>query len=492
MRKPDGHGVINPAFVQISQDNINDTEGYVNVQLTEQCLAVAGRGYADLVEYDAHGSVLSSIPFILNIMSSPNLGDNITSNDEFQQLSQLMADTQALLQNAPSIDPVTKHWYQYSEELETKIDTGIVAEGYAPRVNSSGIWETFDGTAWSTTDVKAIGLDGASVYFVEFLTGEPDSEVQQKLVSIVPSGTSYYIDPECTIQQSVTTKIIRVYIDDNEYSIKLNDTIYYVQESDVIPSTEQIAYYSITIPEGIQGIQGPRGERGAAGAGGVTWVDDIEASTQRRIDDDIQGFVLLGSLTGCAWDSTEYKCSWTSAFDGDFSYETLSQYINIAVSDTSAFSTELDKYYVNSWDRGVELANPSYFTLFEDEAAQFELPSEEPIYLFGEKGIESGNVKLWAVSYQTQESFTTRDDFGYTVTSTITDDMRATARTNINAMKAVAGNNNGDVLTYDADSSQWVSAQPVSPQSILSRLTYEDLNQVVQNYSYDLVQGGGE
>jgi len=39
------------------------------------------------------------------------------------------------------------------------------------------MWETFNGTAWSTTDVKAIGLDGASVYFVEFLTGEPDTEV---------------------------------------------------------------------------------------------------------------------------------------------------------------------------------------------------------------------------------------------------------------------------------------------------------------------------
>lgn len=86
MRKPDGHGIVNPASVrleQISNENVNSEEGYVIVQLTGQTLAAAGRGYADLVEYDGNGSILSSIPFIINIMSSPNLGENITSNDEF-------------------------------------------------------------------------------------------------------------------------------------------------------------------------------------------------------------------------------------------------------------------------------------------------------------------------------------------------------------------------------------------------------------------------
>jgi len=54
--------------------------------------------------------------------------------------------------------------------------------------------------------------------------------------------------------------------------------------------------------------------------------------------------------------------------------------------------------------------------------------------------------------------------------------MRSTARNNIDAMKAVAGNIDGDVLTYDADSSQWVALQPTSPQTLLNRLTYVDLN----------------
>jgi len=69
----------------------------------------------------------------------------------------------------------------------------------------------------------------------------------------------------------------------------------------------------------------------------------------------------------------------------------------------------LDVYYVDTWDNS---AAPSYFTLFEDET--FALPSTS-VYLFGERGIESGNVKTYAVSYASQSTFTTRDEYGYPI-----------------------------------------------------------------------------
>lgn len=490
MRKPDGHGIVNPAFVQVDNENINNSEGYVIVQLTEQCLAVAGRGYADLVEYDSGGSVLSSIPFILNIMSSPSLGSNITSNDEFQQLSQLMADTEALLQNAPMIDPDTKEWKRYSTDQQTFISTGVIAEGHAPRINQdTDTWEICtDGTNWEDTGIVAEGQDGDSFYLVDVLTGEPDSLVKQELVSIVLSGTSYYNDVAYEQQAGTTEKITAVYTENNNYYIIINDNHYYVKSEDVVNSTDQESYYSLTIPKGIQGIQGPRGERGAAGAGGVTWVDDIEANTQRRIDEDFPGFQLLGTINNCVWDPSKNKYTWSSFSGDDFDYETVSQYINIIISDTDTLPSEPVKYYINAWDNSE--GGPYYFTLFEDEVTQTHPVSKNIAYLFGERGVESGNVQIQAVSYKEQTAFITRNEYGYAVQQPITDAMRLAARNNIGAMKAVSGNNNGDVLTYDAATSQWISAQPIQPQTLLNRLTYNDLNQVIQNYSYTSVNGG--
>lgn len=489
MRKPDGHGIVNPAFVQIDNENINNSEGYVIVQLTEQCLAVAGRGYADLVEYDSDGSVLSSIPFILNIMSSPSLGDNITSNDEFQQLSQLMADTEALLQNAPMIDPDSKEWKRYSTDQQTFIPTGVIAEGHAPKIGTNGTWEICtDGTNWEDTNVVAEGQDGDSFYLVDVLTGEPGTSVEHELISIVPSGTRYYNDVAHEQQAGTTDKTTAVYTENNNYYIIINDTNYYVKSTDVINSTEQNAYYSLTIPQGLQGIQGPRGERGAAGAGGVSWIDDVEASSQRRLDSD--SVQLIGHINGGQWDGDNKKYSWNSWSDdnSNTSYEDVSKYITVSVSDTSSYSSALEKYCVSTWDNSE--TGPLFFTVVADTSSIPAPTTGTDIYLFGWQGIESGNVKLWAVSYASQSQFTERDEYGEAITIEITDEMRQNARNNINAMPAIPGIADGDVLTYSATTSQWISAQPVEPQALLNRLTYTDLNQVIQNYSFTSSSGG--
>lgn len=82
------------------QNNINFAESTVNVQLTEQVLAVPGRGYADIIEYDGIGNVLSSVSFIVNIMASPDVAGNATSTDEFQKLADVVADADNIIGEA--------------------------------------------------------------------------------------------------------------------------------------------------------------------------------------------------------------------------------------------------------------------------------------------------------------------------------------------------------------------------------------------------------
>lgn len=79
LRKPDMHVVFNDC-------TIND-DGTVSVTLSQQCLAIAGRAYADLVEFNSSGQMLSTTSFIINIQASPNvMGSDAVSSDEFLYL----------------------------------------------------------------------------------------------------------------------------------------------------------------------------------------------------------------------------------------------------------------------------------------------------------------------------------------------------------------------------------------------------------------------
>lgn len=85
--KPDKHtGEI--------QGEVN-SNGTVSITLTKQCLAVAGRVYADLVEFDGvntTGKVISTASFIINVQASPNSMSNpdTFSSDEFLALKQFV------------------------------------------------------------------------------------------------------------------------------------------------------------------------------------------------------------------------------------------------------------------------------------------------------------------------------------------------------------------------------------------------------------------
>lgn len=82
-RKPDGHVALNDATINY--------DGTVTVTFTYQCLVVSGRGYADLVEFNSSGQVLSTVSFIVNIMPQPNWSaDDALSSDEFLYLKSFL------------------------------------------------------------------------------------------------------------------------------------------------------------------------------------------------------------------------------------------------------------------------------------------------------------------------------------------------------------------------------------------------------------------
>lgn len=121
MRKPDGHGVLNPAtvsFVRIQDEDINTTNSYVKVQLTEQILAVAGRGYADLVEYDNNGNVLSSVAFIVNVMAAPSIMNEVVSSAEFKELTELVTEANSLIIESEKWARGTEHGVPADSEYE--------------------------------------------------------------------------------------------------------------------------------------------------------------------------------------------------------------------------------------------------------------------------------------------------------------------------------------------------------------------------------------
>ena len=90
IRKPDGTAVWNEAIIK---DNT------VIVTLSEEALSVAGRAYADIVLYTNSGKaqILSTVSFIIIIMSSPNIGKAVASSNEFGYIQQVVDDANAVI-----------------------------------------------------------------------------------------------------------------------------------------------------------------------------------------------------------------------------------------------------------------------------------------------------------------------------------------------------------------------------------------------------------
>ena len=93
IRKPDGAAVWNEAIIK---DNT------VIVTLSEEALSVAGRAYADIVLYTNSGKaqILSTVSFIIIIMSSPNISKAVASSNEFGYIQQVVDDANTTISEA--------------------------------------------------------------------------------------------------------------------------------------------------------------------------------------------------------------------------------------------------------------------------------------------------------------------------------------------------------------------------------------------------------
>ena len=96
---------INPDGTKIFNDLvINDVKkGYCTLKLTNQMLAIAGLVKLELVIYSGNKK-LSSIPFMLNVISSLNSDDAVVSTNEFTSLMNGLADVRILYMRRTGIN----------------------------------------------------------------------------------------------------------------------------------------------------------------------------------------------------------------------------------------------------------------------------------------------------------------------------------------------------------------------------------------------------
>lgn len=98
-RKADGHVIYN-ATTGHEDDNINIDKNTIVITLTAECLSAAGRGYADVILEDSEHHTISTSPFILDVVASPNVSAGIVSGDEFTYLQAIIAGTDNVIAGA--------------------------------------------------------------------------------------------------------------------------------------------------------------------------------------------------------------------------------------------------------------------------------------------------------------------------------------------------------------------------------------------------------
>ena len=119
VRKPDGTAVWNEAIIK---------DNSVIVTLSEETLAVAGRAYADIVLYTNNGraETLSTVSFIIIIMSSPNISKSVASSNEFGYIQQVVDDANVVLSESEA-------W-----AVGTKKGSPVLAGNFVSEITSGG------------------------------------------------------------------------------------------------------------------------------------------------------------------------------------------------------------------------------------------------------------------------------------------------------------------------------------------------------------------
>lgn len=118
-RKPDGKAIINSC--EINSDNT------ISLALTSQTLAVSGRGYADITLMSG-SSILSTVSFIIVIMSSPQVAGEATSSSEFGYLNAVVEDATHIIYEAEAWAAGTRGGTAVfsNNELSSVIDATVI------------------------------------------------------------------------------------------------------------------------------------------------------------------------------------------------------------------------------------------------------------------------------------------------------------------------------------------------------------------------------
>lgn len=156
LRKPDGKVILNEATI----DYVTNT---VSVLLTGQALAASGRGYADVTLYGSQQEVLSTVSFVLLIMSAPNVVGEAVSSNEFGYLQTVVDNANATINESEawavgtrSGIPVTANNFEYQilgSAFTCEIDENTFKEKVGTYPGATNIYKfTYNGIGWLYTD----------------------------------------------------------------------------------------------------------------------------------------------------------------------------------------------------------------------------------------------------------------------------------------------------------------------------------------------------
>lgn len=164
LKKPDGKAILNEA-------NIDYTTNSITFFLSNQALAVPGRGYADIILYGSSQEILSTVSFILLIMAAPDIINEATSSNEFSYLqsivdnaNRIIFESEAWASGTRSSLPLAKDIFEYEVSTETlicQIDKDIFREQVGIFPGATNTYKfTYDGEGWIYTN--ADGVDSIS------------------------------------------------------------------------------------------------------------------------------------------------------------------------------------------------------------------------------------------------------------------------------------------------------------------------------------------
>lgn len=109
--KPDGHGVLEDSINEDAELErylvINQGNGVIQIELVDQVATAAGRCMCDLCLIKSE-KILSTIPFVIEVVASPDVGSLVVSTDDFRTLTNAIEEMEEILDEVmPVISTLT-------------------------------------------------------------------------------------------------------------------------------------------------------------------------------------------------------------------------------------------------------------------------------------------------------------------------------------------------------------------------------------------------